>query len=261
MDSRITRQTMVLPISTLHIPEYQRNPAVHNRRILRAIVTDFKPHLFHNVRVNLRDGMHVLYDGGTRKDGAVALGIESLTCEVTVGMTEQEEREAFALQGTASSTSVQEFIKFWAMHGGGSEREVAIADAVEKHGFKITKRGETGPNVIKAVRALERTYDMGYLDDVLNVLANVWPEDVRKFDARIILGLAVGFLYRYREYDIDFPRLIAGLNARSFIEAYNLMTEFKRTSPNDAHGQVWGKTFVTIYNQRRRKRLPNWNEV
>ena len=206
------------------------------------------------------DGRYACLDGWHRRTACerVEGKHSTLPCLVYVGMTIEEEAAEWVSCNKDRTPPVPAEV-FRARLEAGDIRARAIDAIVRRLGLNVsTNRGKGN---IRAVRALERVYEMDggiTLERVLSLLRQAWAEMLFRdpYSEPAIHGLGL-FLVRFDVPNGEVLKVLeregpAGLRA----EMYHV-----RQLTHGDIGVAWGRGFREKYNWRRSsQRLPEWPE-
>ena len=195
-----------IPAGHLHIdPTYER-PLSEPR--IRKIIAEFDPDLIGTLLVSKRDdGLYYLIDGEHRKEAVVRSWgpHEKLPCLVYHGLTLQEEAHIFAgvNRGRTKPRPLD-------LHRADVVAEEPIALDIERilHLHSLTFGTYNSPNVIGAVSAVRRVYQLGgadVLDAALGLLVESQCAGEESLPAELISGL--GMLIARYGHRVDRARM------------------------------------------------------
>ncbi len=196
-------------------PEVQRTHLDEKRA--RAIAEKFNWDAFGYPAVSERDnGEVVILDGMHRVKGALlrayadnpdATPSVRAECEVWKGLTKVQEAAIFLDRNkTAVVAKVDQFL---VRIIAGDEVAVAIADMLDKYGWRVSPTG--GEATVQAVVTLEKYWvaNPWVAEKAVEVATSAWAHDRYALDNRVLGGLCV-FFQRY-EGAVDIRDLVARL--------------------------------------------------
>lgn len=152
------------------------------------------------ITVSERDGQLWLIDGAHRRFAAMRVGTNWLYAKVFMGLTRKQEAAVFL--GLSDAVRLSPMDAWLARREEGDPLVLDIEKILDKHGARIVRsesvRGGS-PRHTRAVASLMVIYrnDPVLLDQVIETLRKVWPEQRGSLDALPLQGLS-SFLYCYR---------------------------------------------------------------
>lgn len=220
------------------------------------IVREFDPALLTPLEVNLRDGVHYVYDGQHRGAAAAQLGLKKVPCMVHHFEMEQEEARLFVALQTERRpvTAVQRHI------ANVFQQDLAAMEldrAVHAAGFVISH--STTPNVLAAARDLricQEAYGVEIVTATLEVIRDAWQFEKAGKRGSMISGIAK-LLATYGDA-LDRKSLVEKLSVKSpaeIIRQQNTASESKLILGD--RGTLVAHLLLQVYNkQRTTRRLP-----
>ena len=149
--------------------EYQRG--LRPQQVAK-MAAKWNPFACKAVVVGLRpDGEMRIVDGQQETGAHIKMGLKLVWCRIVPDSNAKLEAGIFGDSNTQSV--VNSNTKFRALLRAGRAEQLAVNGIVVKHGFRINLKkgsGGDGPQIIKSVAVLEKLYDDGVLDDVLEVV-------------------------------------------------------------------------------------------
>lgn len=210
----------VVSLDELHIDEsYQRSLQNH----VKIIARDWNPTKCDPLKINFReDGNFYVWDGQHRLEAARLRGIKYLLCDITVGLTQEQEAELFGCQGVGIKKPDPYGI-FKANVCAGEEIDTAIKAMCDKYDLLVNRNNKRAGNLscLTLARDIFRrgNQDREYFEWVLELLHRAkWNEFSQSHCHRVINAL----------YEI---RKVSD-NEQGFIQR-KLISYLKKTSPDE----------------------------
>lgn len=181
-----------------------------NEKHAQKIADNFDPEMFGTLAVTKPNGRGIYHaiDGHHRKVAVETLwgDGEKVPCQV---FDAEDPARAAALFDHINSArrNPQPIDLFKVRVTAGNEIEVGVNKVVNKCGYTINYRNAGGGNGIQCVAALKSVYESygsAVLENTLNLIRAIWPDDETATEANIVRGIGE-FLSEYR--DLDWKRL------------------------------------------------------
>ena len=166
----------VVALDELHIDEsYQR--ALQNH--VKIIARDWNPTKCDPLKINFReDGNFYVWDGQHRLEAAKLRGIKYLLCDITVGLTQEQEAELFGCQGVGIKKP-DPYDIFKANVCASERIDTEIKVICDKYGLVVNRNGKTAGNLscLTLVRGFFRKGEEECFEWVLELLHKAkWNE-------------------------------------------------------------------------------------
>ena len=208
----------VVALDELHIDEsYQRSLQNH----VKIIARDWNPTKCDPLKINFReDGNFYVWDGQHRLEAARLRGIKYLLCDITVGLTQEQEAELFGCQGIGIKKP-DPYDIFKANVCAGEEIDTAIKDMCDIYDLVVNRNNKKAGNLscLTLVRDIFKKGDEKYFDWVLELLHKArWNEFPQSHCHRI-----VNSLYEIRKSSEE---------QNEFVQR-KLIAYLKKTNPDD----------------------------
>ena len=179
----------VVALYELHIDEsYQRSLQNH----VKIIARDWNPTKCDPLKINFReDGNFYVWDGQHRLEAARLRGIKYLLCDITVGLTQEQEAELFGCQGMGIKKP-DPYDIFKANVCAGEEIDTAIKDMCDIYDLVVNRNNKKAGNLscLTLVRDIFKKGDEKYFDWVLELLHKArWNEFPQSHCHRIVNSL------------------------------------------------------------------------
>lgn len=208
----------VVALDELHIDEsYQRSLQNH----VKIIARDWNPTKCDPLKINFReDGNFYVWDGQHRLEAARLRGIKYLLCDITVGLTQEQEAELFGCQGMGIKKP-DPYDIFKANVCAGEEIDTAIKDMCDIYDLVVNRNNKKAGNLscLTLVRDIFKKGDEKYFDWVLELLHKArWNEFPQSHCHRI-----VNSLYEIRKFSEE---------QNEFVQR-KLIAYLKKTNPDD----------------------------
>lgn len=181
----------VVALDELHIDEsYQRSLQNH----VKIIARDWNPTKCDPLKINFReDGFFYVWDGQHRLEAARLRGIKYLLCDITVGLTQEQEAALFGCQGVGIKKP-DPYDIFKANVCAGEEIDTAIKEMCDEHGLLINRNNKKAGNLscLTLAREIFRkgSDDREYFEWVLELLHKAkWNEFPQSHCHRVINSL------------------------------------------------------------------------
>ena len=208
----------VVALDELHIDEsYQRTLQNH----VKIIARDWNPTKCDPLKINFReDGNLYVWDGQHRLEAARLRGIKYLLCDITVGLTQEQEAELFGCQGMGIKKP-DPYDIFKANVCAGEEVDTAIKDMCDIYDLVVNRNNKKAGNLscLTLVRDIFKKGDEKYFDWVLELLHKArWNEFPQSHCHRV-----VNSLYEIRK---------ASEEKNEFVQR-KLVTYLKETNPDE----------------------------
>lgn len=163
-----------------------------------------------------RDGSHWVVDGMQRLTAARRLGIAMVPCDVFDSDGPEHEARVFRLKNK-ERTNVSAGALFNAQLTEGDEQTRDIVSVVSASGLRVRVKedGGAGWPYIKAVKALERSYQRVGRDgllEALSILCEVWPGEDGAIQGDMIEGMC---MFIKKNDGFDRGRLVDKLRFKS----------------------------------------------
>ena len=210
----------VVALEELHIDEsYQRSLQNH----VKIIARDWNPTKCDPLKINFReDGNFYVWDGQHRLEAARLRGIKYLLCDITVGLTQEQEAELFGCQGVGIKKP-DPYDIFKANVCAGEEIDTAIKNMCDDYDLLVNRNNKKAGNLSCLTLARDifkrGEEDRKYFMWVLEVLHKArWNEFPQSHCHRV-----VNSLYEIRK---------ASGEEKEFVQR-KLVTYLKNTNPDD----------------------------
>ena len=205
-----------IPLEKIKPCDYQR--PTHPAQVA-GIVKYFDEARLGTLTVSLRDGVYYLIDGSHRISALRTLGYTHASCEVLVGLTNQQESNYFRKQNKGKRL-LTPFDFFNAGLIAKDEKCLNINDTVKANGFQISKAHTDFRNIaaINTLFEIYESYGLRVLDDTLRIIALSWNGLTRATQSDSLIGVAE-FVNRYGLVDF------AGRLNEKFTIIWNCYTE------------------------------------
>ena len=188
-----------IPLTELFVDaRYQRE--LSQRRV-RKMAEEFDPARVGVLEVSARGNKgYAVFDGQHRLAVLEAVGMEEAACLVHEGLTPRQEAEYFVSIQTERKQP-QAIEAFVARVFAEEPKASAIQAIFDKHGIKVGNPGMMTPGGsqaghIGAVKAAERVFDAGNLDETLEIITSLWSDERKAYDANLIESMSL-FLALY----------------------------------------------------------------
>lgn len=210
----------VVALDELHIDEsYQRSLQNH----VKIIARDWNPTKCDPLKINFReDGNFYVWDGQHRLEAARLRGIKYLLCDITVGLTQEQEASLFGCQGVGIKKP-DPYDIFKANVCAGEEIDTAIKSMCDDYDLLVNRNNKKAGN-LSCLTLARKIFEKGiedreYFEWVLELLHKAkWNEFPQSHCHRVINSL----------YEI---RKSSG-EENEFIQR-KLITYLKETNPDD----------------------------
>ncbi len=207
-----------MALDELHIDDsYQRSLQNH----VKIIARDWNPTKRDPLKINFReDGNLYVWDGQHRLEAARLRGIKYLLCDITVGLTQEQEAELFGCQGMGIKKP-DPYDIFKANVCAGEEIDTAIKDMCDIYDLVVNRNNKKAGNLscLTLVRDVFKKGDEKYFDWVLELLHKArWNEFPQSHCHRI-----VNSLYEIRKSSEE---------QNEFVQR-KLITYLKKTNPDN----------------------------
>lgn len=210
----------VVALDELHIDEsYQRSLQNH----VKIIARDWNPTKCDPLKINFReDGNFYVWDGQHRLEAAKLRGIKYLLCDITVGLTQEQEAELFGCQGVGIKKP-DPYDIFKANVCAGEEIDTAIKKMCDDYDLLVNRNNKKAGNLSCLTLARDifkrGEEDRKYFEWVLELLHKAkWNEFPQSHCHRVINSL----------YEI---RKSSG-EENEFVQR-KLVTYLKKTNPDE----------------------------
>ena len=210
----------VVALAELHIDEsYQRSLQNH----VKIIARDWNPTKCDPLKINFReDGNFYVWDGQHRLEAARLRGIKYLLCDITVGLTQEQEAELFGCQGIGIKKP-DPYDIFKANVCAGEEIDTAIKDMCDCYDLLVNRNNKKAGNLSCLTLARDifkrGEEDRKYFEWVLELLHKArWNEFPQSHCHRV-----VNSLYEIRK---------ASGEENEFVQR-KLVTYLKKTNPDE----------------------------
>lgn len=181
----------VVALDELHIDEsYQRSLQNH----VKIIARDWNPTKCDPLKINFReDGFFYVWDGQHRLEAAKLRGIKYLLCDITVGLTQEQEAELFGCQGVGIKKP-DPYDIFKANVCAGEEIDTAIKDMCDCYDLLVNRNNKKAGNLSCLTLARDifkrGEEDRGYFEWVLELLHKAkWNEFPQSHCHRVVNSL------------------------------------------------------------------------
>lgn len=224
-----------VPTERLFIDTRYQRPEVN--RLVTVIAENFQPEVFGALLISWRKEKQLaVMDGQQRMNAARLIGIETLPCLISRGLSVAQEARIFVHQNR-DRLRVRPVHRFRGEVVGELPRAIAINRIAHTHGIELVDWSgmNAPPEVMAAIVALERVYDSfgeEVLGRALDVIIAAWPQTPGRFRGEIVR--AVSHVISQDEPNIEV--LIDVLSGPSLGSPYELM---KRSS-DLRHGKGLG---------------------
>lgn len=210
----------VVALDELHIDEsYQRSLQNH----VKIIARDWNPTKCDPLKINFRyDGLFYVWDGQHRLEAARLRGIKYLLCDITVGLTQEQEAELFECQGVGIKKP-DPYDIFKANVCAGEEIDTAIKDMCDKYNLMVNRNNKQSGN-LSCLTLARKIFEKGiddreYFEWVLELLHKArWNEFPQSHCHRV-----VNSLYEIRKSSEE---------ENEFVQR-KLVTYLKKTNPDE----------------------------
>lgn len=192
-----------------------------------------------------RDGSYWVVDGMQRLTAARKLSIGMVPCDVFQSEGQEHEARVFRLKNR-ERTNVSAIALFNAQMTEGDPQTLEIAAVVKRAGLKLRLRDEGGQGFpyIKAVKALERSFQRVGADGLLSALAiltEAWPGEDGALQGDMIEGVC-WFIKKHP--DFDERRLVDRLSKKS-INGVIRASEANFKLGKDRDSSSYGRSLAT----------------
>lgn len=208
----------VVALDELHIDESYQRPLQNHVKI---IARDWNSTKCDPLKINFReDGNLYVWDGQHRLEAARLRGIKYLLCDITVGLTQEQEAELFGCQGMGIKKP-DPYDIFKANVCAGEEIDTAIKDMCDIYDLVVNRNNKKAGNLscLTLVRDIFKKGDEKYFDWVLELLHKArWNEFPQSHCHRI-----VNSLYEIRKSSEE---------QKEFVQR-KLIAYLKKTNPDD----------------------------
>lgn len=181
----------VVALDELHIDEsYQRSLQNH----VKIIARDWNPTKCDPLKINFReDGNFYVWDGQHRLEAARFRGIKYLLCDITVGLTQEQEAALFGCQGIGIKKP-DPYDIFKANVCAGEEIDTAIKNMCDDFDLLVNRNNKKAGNLSCLTLAREifkrGEEDRGYFEWVLELLHKAkWNEFPQSHCHRVVNSL------------------------------------------------------------------------
>jgi len=179
----------VVALDELHIDKsYQRSLQNH----VKIIARDWNPTKCDPLKINFRaDGFFYVWDGLHRLEAAKLRGIKYLLCDITVGLTQEQEASLFGCQGVGIKKP-DPYDIFKANVCAGEEIDTAIKDMCDDYDLLVNRNNKKAGNLscLTLARDIFRRGDREYFEWVLELLHKArWNEFPQSHCHRVINSL------------------------------------------------------------------------
>lgn len=210
----------IIPLDELHIDEsYQRSLQNH----VKIIAKDWNPTKCDPLKINFReDGFFYVWDGQHRLEAARLRGIKYLLCDITVGLTQEQEAELFGCQGIGIKKP-DPYDIFKANVCAGEEIDTAIKNMCDDYDLLVNRNNKKAGN-LSCLTLARKIFEKGiedreYFQWILELLHKArWNEFPQSHCHRIVNSL----------YEI---RKISG-EENEFVQR-KLVAYLKKTNPDE----------------------------
>jgi hypothetical protein len=205
------------------------------------------------------DGSYWVVDGMQRLTAARKLGIGMVPCDVFPSEGQQHEARVFRLKNR-ERTNVSACALFRAQLTEGDSQSLAIAAVVKDAGLKLALGGESHYPYVRAVKALERSFQRvgpDGLSAVLAILSEAWPGEDGLLQGDMIEGMA-WFIRKHPDYDRG--RLVSRLSKKSVTSVVRAADANLKLG-RDRDSSSYGRSLATydaislIYHKGMRRRI------
>lgn len=178
----------VVALDELHIDEsYQRSLQSH----VKIIARDWNPTKCDPLKINFREnGFFYVWDGQHRLEAARLRGIKYLLCDITVGLTQEQEAALFGCQGVGIKKP-DPYDIFKANVCAGEEIDTAIKGMCDNYGLLVNRNKKAGNlSCLTLARDIFKKGDGEYFEWVLELLHKAkWNEFSQSHCHRIVNSL------------------------------------------------------------------------
>lgn len=181
----------VVALDELHIDEsYQRSLQNH----VKIIARDWNPTKCDPLKINFReDGNFYVWDGQHRLEAARLRGIKYLLCDITVGLTQEQEAELFGCQGIGIKKP-DPYDIFKANVCAGEEIDTAIKKMCDDYDLLVNRNNKKAGNLSCLTLARDifkrGEEDRKYFEWVLELLHKAkWNEFPQSHCHRVVNSL------------------------------------------------------------------------
>lgn len=210
----------VVALDELHIDEsYQRSLQNH----VKIIARDWNPTKCDPLKINFREnGLFYVWDGQHRLEAAKLRGIKYLLCDITVGLTQEQEAELFGCQGIGIKKP-NPYDIFKANVCSGEEIDSAIKSMCDKYDLVVDRNNKKAGN-LSCLTLARKIFEKGiedreYFEWILELLHKArWNEFPQSHCHRV-----VNSLYEIRKSSEE---------QNEFVQR-KLITYLKKTNPDD----------------------------
>lgn len=149
----------IIPLEELHIDNSYQRPIQNHIKKLTREWEDIK---CDPLKVNYReDGYFYVWDGQHRKEAAHSRGLEYLLCDVTIGLTVEEEARLFGCQANGIKKP-NPYDIFKAHVCEGEEIDTAIKKACDKYDIEVRK--SSSPRCLSCLTISRTIFRRGHED-------------------------------------------------------------------------------------------------
>lgn len=149
----------IIPLEDLHIDNSYQRPIQNHIKTLTREWEDIK---CDPLKVNYReDGYFYVWDGQHRKEAAHSRGLEYLLCDVTIGLTVEEEARLFGCQANGIKKP-NPYDIFKAHVCEGEEIDTAIKKACDKYDIEVRK--SSSPRCLSCLTISRTIFRRGHED-------------------------------------------------------------------------------------------------
>lgn len=181
----------VVALDELHIDKsYQRSLQNH----VKIIARDWNPTKCDPLKINFRaDGFFYVWDGQHRLEAAKLRGIKYLLCDITVGLTQEQEAELFGCQGMGIKKP-DPYDIFKANVCSGEEIDTAIKEMCDDYDLLVNRNNKKAGN-LSCLTLARKIFEKGiedreYFEWVLELLHKArWNEFPQSHCHRVINSL------------------------------------------------------------------------
>lgn len=181
----------VVALDELHIDEsYQRSLQNH----VKIIARDWNPTKCDPLKINFREnGLFYVWDGQHRLEAAKLRGIKYLLCDITVGLTQEQEAALFGCQGVGIKKP-DPYDIFKANVCAGEEIDTAIKDMCDEYDLLVNRNNKKAGNLSCLTLARDifkrGNADREYFEWVLELLHKArWNEFPQSHCHRVVNSL------------------------------------------------------------------------
>lgn len=241
-----------LPVKDLLKADYNR--PINPQRV-KKIVNEYDEAQIGALRVNKRNGKFYVVDGQHRLEALKALGIRDVMCEISFGLTYQEEAYLYVkLDKERHNLNWRDTVI--GLIKSGDKKWISIKNVVEGCGLKLCLEGGRGKDKIAAFREVAVIYDQlgdSGLRRICNLLKKTYDGSKESLDGRIFAGMRV-FVSNAGKFfeDVEF------INKMKSCTPLEIILEARRNSRADNIAKAYGKAILYYYNYgRRSKKIPD----